>query len=205
MNNPANANLLRFGTLRYYGNRDLMHLRKTGFLASRSKRAAAPTVGRRDKDNARRDKDNARRDIDNARRDTDNARLNTDCIANAQCVISGFLSPLERAMLRACRARNTPTIHVLACGRVPDEPLSDSQLVVTPFDPEIGNVSEARAAWCNQFVLENADDIVIGQLNPDGMLAFQLADLPCDTPVTVLSEEVSLPVPWLAIKRQRDP
>jgi len=170
-NNPANANLLRFGALRYYGNRDLMHLRKTAFLASRSKRV--PTEGHPD--------------IDDARHDADNDRPNIDCIAHAKCVISGFLSPLERTVLRACRARDIPTIHVLACGRVPDEPLSDRRLVVTPFDPDIANVSEARAAWCNQYVLENTDEIVIGHLNPDGMLAFQLADLPRDTPVRVLS------------------
>ena len=35
-NNPANANVLRFGELRYIGNRDLLKLRKTAFLASRT-------------------------------------------------------------------------------------------------------------------------------------------------------------------------
>jgi hypothetical protein len=85
-----------------------------------------------------------------------------------------------------CRARNIPTIHVLACGHTTDEPLGDGRLVVTPFDPDVANVSAVRAAWCNQYVLENGDDIVIGHLNPDGMLAFLLEDLSRDTPVTVL-------------------
>jgi hypothetical protein len=155
-NNPANESLLRFGTLRYYGNRDLMRLRKTAFLASRVKREEGPPEGC------------------------------PDSIAHAQCVISGFLSPLERSVLRACRARDIPTIHVLACGRIPDEPLSERRLVVTPFDLDVANVSAPRAAWCNQVVLDHADEIVIGHLNPDGMLAFLLADLPHDTPVTVL-------------------
>lgn len=154
-NNPANANLLRFGELRYHGNRELLKLRKTAFLASRSsnvRRGAPPWA--------------------------------PDCIMHAQCVISGFLSPLERAAMRACRARNIPTIHVLACGRSPDEPPGNGRLVITPFDPDIATINAARAAWCNQYVLENADEIVIGNLKPDGMLAFLLADLQRDTPVS---------------------
>ncbi len=179
-NNPSNASLLRFGALRYYGNRDLLNLRKTAFLASRSERGA-PTERCPDINDACNDVDDARYNADNARYDT------RDWLAHAQCVISGFLSPLERAVLRMCRARNIPTIHVLACGHTRDEPLDDGRLVVTPFDPDVANVSAARAAWCNQYVLENADDIVIGHLNPDGMLAFLLEDLSRDTPVTVLS------------------
>lgn len=163
-NNPSNASLLRFGALRYYGNRDLLNLRKTAFLASRSE-GWAPTEGCPDTD----------------------CHADRDWLAHAQCVISGFLSPLERAVLRICRAHNIPTIHVLACGHTTDEPLAGGRLVITPFDPDVANVSAARAAWCNQYVLENADDIVIGHLNPDGMLAFLLADLSRDTPVTVLS------------------
>lgn len=155
--NPANANLLRFGSLRFNGNRELLNLRKTAFLASRSTRDAPLRA--------------------------------PDWIAQAQCVISGFLSPLERVVLHACRARNIPTIHVLACGRIPEDPPEISRLVITPFDPDIATINVARAAWCNQYVLENADEIVIGHLKPDGMLAFLLADLPRDTPVTILSKQ----------------
>ena len=43
-----------------------------------------------------------------------------------------------------------------------------------------------------QYVLENADEIVIGQLNPDGLLAFQLSDLPQDTPVTDSSRRLQI-------------
>lgn len=42
-----------------------------------------------------------------------------------------------------------------------------------------------RAAWCNQYAMENADEIVIGALNPQGLLAFQLSDLPKNKPVIV--------------------
>ena len=73
-NNPANANLLRFGELRFYGNRDLLKLRKTAFLASRTSEDGGG----------------------------DELRHDMKSIANAQCVISGFLSPLERKMFRHC-------------------------------------------------------------------------------------------------------
>ena len=158
--NPANANLLRFGALRFHGNRALLELRKTAFLASRPCRGAPAWA--------------------------------PNSIAQAQCVISGFLSPLERAVERACRSRGIPTIHVLACGRITDAPLDHGELLVTPFDPDVANVNAERAAWCNQYVLEHADEIVIGHLNPDGMLAFLLADLPRDTPIRILSAQTGM-------------
>jgi hypothetical protein len=43
-----------------------------------------------------------------------------------------------------------------------------------------------RAAWCNQYLLQAAEAVVVGQLAQDGLLACLLADLPDDKPVTVL-------------------
>ena len=88
-------------------------------------------------------------------------------------------------MLRACRARDIPTIHVLACGQTMDTPPDNRRLVMTPFAPDVATISASRAAWCNQYAMETADHIVIGHLNPDGMLAFLLADLSRDTPVEI--------------------
>lgn len=195
--NPKNANLLRFGELCYYGNRELLKLRKTAFLASRSNNknavgaplydhvAGAPLCGR----------------------PQDRARTEAcpDEITNAQCVISGFLSPREREVLRYCRAHSIPTIHVSCRGappwapseaRVPTEgyPDNNNTLIITPFDESVGahggapRLNAERAAWCNQYALHNADEIVIGYLNPDGMLAFLLTDLANDTPVTIISK-----------------
>ena len=107
-----------------------------------------------------------------------------DSIAHAQCVISGFLSPLEREAQLFCIQHAIPTIRVLACCHDGNIPLTASQLVVTPFDSSVTTINQARAAWCNQYAMECADEIVIGYLNPEGLLAFQLSDLPKDTPVT---------------------
>ena len=61
--------------------------------------------------------------------------------------------------------------------------------MITLFDPDTATINVARAAWCSQYALEIADEIVIGNLKPDGMLAFPLAVMPRDTPVAILSEE----------------
>lgn len=42
------------------------------------------------------------------------------------------------------------------------------------------------AAWCSQCLSHAAERVVIGHLNPDGMLACLLADLPAGKLVTVL-------------------
>ena len=158
-NNPANANVLRFGELRYTGNCGLLRLRKTAFLASRT---TAPVEGSL----------------------RGHPPSNIDSIAHAQCVISGFLSPLEREAQLFCLQHKIPTIRVLACGYDGKLPLADCQLVITPFDSSVTTINQARAAWCNQYAMESADEIVVGHLNPEGLLAFQLSDLPRDTPVT---------------------
>ena len=105
-------------------------------------------------------------------------------------MISGFLSPLEREVFEACLADDTPMIRVLACGlpkafppRVQRALDAGLLLVMTPFGPEVTRVNAERAAWCNQYLLHAADRIVIGHLNPDGMLACLLADMPSDKPV----------------------
>ena len=111
----------------------------------------------------------------------------------AHTVVSGFLSPMERAVFEACLADGTPMVQVLARGlpaafppRVQHAIDAGRLLVITPFPPEVTGFSTPRAAWCNQYVLHAACEVVIGQLAPDGMLACLLADLPDDKPVTVL-------------------
>jgi hypothetical protein len=41
--------------------------------------------------------------------------------------------------------------------------------------------------------MESADEIAVGHLNPEGMLAFQLADLPQNIPVTYLQDIATHP------------
>ncbi len=62
-------------------------------------------------------------------------------------------------------------------------------LVMTPFEASVEGFSAARAAWCNQYALHLASNVVIGQLAPDGMLACLLADLRRDIPVYYLESQ----------------
>lgn len=53
-------------------------------------------------------------------------------------------------------------------------------LVLSPFSADIEAPSLRRAAWCNQYTLEHCNRLVIGHLNPEGMLACILAEAdPC--------------------------
>ncbi|MDD4016320.1 MAG: hypothetical protein PHV28_00115 [Kiritimatiellae bacterium] len=158
--NPANWDVLRYGEPRFgVGNRALLALPQTAFLASRcgEDMPVAPTLP-----------------------------------FPPACVMSGFLSPLERAVFEACLADGTPMVQVLARGfpetffpRVQHAIDSGRLLVITPFPATETRFSAPRAAWCNQYVLHAAERVVIGALNPDGMLACLLADLPNDKPVSI--------------------
>lgn len=96
-----------------------------------------------------------------------------------EAIISGFLSPMERAVFRAGLAHKRPVIWVLPAGlsaahgdtacRVAIE--EGRLLVLSPFDAAIEAPSARRAVWCNQYVLARCDRAVVGHLNPDGMLA----------------------------------
>jgi REP element-mobilizing transposase RayT len=165
--NPACWNVLRFGEPRFFaGNRSLLDLPQTAFLASRSCRGeksfAFPDTGE-------------------------------TFLARTECVISGFLSPMERAVLDDCLADGVPVIQVLARG-LPDafpphvRRAMDAGrvLVMTPFDSQVSRSSAERAAWCNQYALHLAERVVVGRLNPDGQLACLLADLSRETVVTFL-------------------
>ncbi|NLN01047.1 MAG: hypothetical protein GX174_03960, partial [Lentisphaerae bacterium] len=96
-----------------------------------------------------------------------------------EAVISGFLSPMERAVFRAGLAIKRPMVWVLpaglnaihgdtACRVAIDE---GRLLVLSPFDPALDAPNARRAAWCNQYVLAHCNRAVVGHLNPDGMLA----------------------------------
>ena len=161
--NPANWDVLRYGEPRFMiGNRALLDLPKTAYLASRG--AATES------------------------------RPYIAFPARPACVISGFLSPMERLVFDACLADGTPMIQVLARGlpkafppRVQRAIDAGRLLVMTPFAEDINRVNAVRAAWCNQYLLHAADSVVIGYLNPDGMLACLLADMPDNKPVEVLA------------------
>jgi len=104
-----------------------------------------------------------------------------------EAIMSGFLSPMERAVFKAGLAHKRPMIWVLPHGlntltacreglacRVAIE--EGRLLVLSPFDPALGAPNARRAAWCNQYVLAHCNRAVVGHLNPDGMLACILAE-----------------------------
>ncbi len=145
--NPANDDVRRYGPPRFpSGNRDLLNLPLTAFLASRTGSGTAPSS------------------------------VNDWPVAPV-CVISGFLSPLERGVFDQCLARGIPMIQILVRG------------LPTSFFPRVqqASFSTVHAAWSNQYVLHLAHHIIIGQLSSDGMLACLLADLPNNNPITFLS------------------
>lgn len=102
---------------------------------------------------------------------------------------------MERAVFDKCLANGIPMVKVLARG-LPDRFPPHVQrvidagrlLVMTPFDSSVDRFSAARAAWCNQYALHVAENVVIGYITCDGMLACLLADLPRDRPVLYLDK-----------------
>lgn len=59
-------------------------------------------------------------------------------------------------------------------------------LIVSPFADRIEAPSMRRAVWCNQYVLMHCDRIVVGHLNPGGMLACILSESAPDKEILYL-------------------
>jgi hypothetical protein len=113
-----------------------------------------------------------------------------------EAILSGFLSPMESAVFKAGVAHGTPLIWVkpwrLQDGA--DTPpirraLEDGRLLIlSPFDDAAEAPSARRAVWCNQYVLAHCNRMVVGHLNPDGMLACILSEATPDLEVCYLEE-----------------
>lgn len=159
--NPRNYDaVMNVGEPRCLGNKALMDGPRMGFLASRG---AASVHGR--------------------------LPLRED-----EAIISGFLSPMERAVLKAGLDLGKPMIWVkpwgldeadlptpvqraLAAGRL---------LILSPFADAIDAPSLRRAVWCNQYVLAHCTRLVVGHLNPEGMLACLLSEADPETEIVYL-------------------
>ena len=109
-----------------------------------------------------------------------------------EVILSGFLSPMERAVFKAWREHKRPMIWVKPWGlnrevlthhhrnltRQSRTAISEDRLlIVSPFADSIEAPSVRRAAWCNQYVLAKCERMVVGHLNPGGMLACVLSEL----------------------------
>jgi hypothetical protein len=166
--NPQNYDVvMNVGEPRYVGNKELLERPKLGFLASRGETSSHG-----------------------------NLPIKAD-----EVIISGFLSPLERKVFWAALQHKRPMIWVkpwgldlnmdtardTACRVHMEKAISEGRLLVlSPFSDEIEAPSVRRAAWCNQYTLEHADRMVIGHLNPDGMLACILAEADPDKEIIYL-------------------
>ncbi len=103
-----------------------------------------------------------------------------------EAIISGFLSPMERAVLKAGLEQKRPLIWVVpfgsgSAGLTRQSPAARALdegrlLVVSPFADDIEAPSVRRAAWCNQYVLAHCNRLVVGHLTPGGMLSCILSE-----------------------------
>ncbi|MBC7554218.1 MAG: DNA-binding protein [Taibaiella sp.] len=133
-----------------YGNIDILIRHKTAFLCSR-KISASAVLKCYDRAIAQREK--------------------------ANCVISGFHSQLEQDVLHYLLKGAQPIIVALARGlKQKIEPQFQKAfdegrlLIVTPFTNAVKRVTEETAAVRNKLMMDLADEIVLGHLNPGGKL-----------------------------------
>ena len=147
-NNPQNYEaVMQCGEPRLLGNAALLELPKMGFLASRGEEG-----------------------------------LDASSPYPNEAIISGFLSPMERAVFKAGLVQKRPLIWVKPWGlgtpdRMEQAALDAGRLlIVSPFPDTIEAPSVRRAAWCNEYVLAHCDRMIVGHLNPSGMLACILSE-----------------------------
>ncbi len=151
---------MQAGEPRHRGNRALLELPKLGFLASRG----------------------------------ESSRHGKLPLKPGEAIISGFLSPMERAVFKAGLETSRPMIWVRPWGVEDDTETATVRraieagrlLMLSPFDDKIEAPSVRRAAWCNQYVLAHCGRLVVGHLNPDGMLACILSEADPGMEITYL-------------------
>ena len=160
--NPRNYQaVMQGGTPRMLGNAELLNMPKLGFLASRGE----PTL---------------------------HGNLP---LKSGEVIMSGFLSPMERALFRAGLKTGKPMIWVKPWGLAIDNESASVRraidagrlLLLSPFDQAIEAPSARRAAWCNHYVVAHCQRLVIGHLNPEGMLACILSEASPDLEIIQLT------------------
>jgi predicted Rossmann fold nucleotide-binding protein DprA/Smf involved in DNA uptake len=94
-----------------------------------------------------------------------------------RCVISGFHSQLEKDVLRFLLKGKQPLILVLGRSlykKTPEEfikPLEENRLLMVSVVSQTTNRQSVESAMIrNKYIIENADEVVLGSLDPKGML-----------------------------------
>jgi len=139
------------------GNTELLKLRKTAFLCSRDIPASVVLQCY--------DWAIEQRNLDN-------------------CVISGFHSKIEKDVFHYLLAGSQPIIMVLARGIKgkiePDLKAAVDAgrlLIVTPFEDRIKRVTTETAEQRNRFMIELANEVVVGYASKGGMLERLVAEV----------------------------
>ncbi|HHT9147330.1 MAG TPA: DNA-binding protein [Candidatus Wunengus sp. YC61] len=99
------------------------------------------------------------------------------------CVISGFHSKIEKDVFHYLLAGTQPVIMALARG-MKEKINTDLKtavdagrlLIVTPFDNSVKRVTAETAEKRNRFMIELADEVVIGYAGKGGMLGRLVAE-----------------------------
>ena len=103
----------------------------------------------------------------------------------ARVLISTFTSVQEREALRRALAKRRPLVAVFPAGIPAEGELEPTlaaairegwALAVSP-QASGSRLNKKIATWCNEFLLKNADEIWVGDISPNGMLAQMLAGL----------------------------
>ena len=94
-----------------------------------------------------------------------------------QCVMSGFQSKMERDVFEILLKGSSPLIWVISRGMFDRTPVkmqvhisSGRLLIVSPFDQAIKRPNRKLAFERNQFVVDNADELVFAHIHKGGML-----------------------------------
>jgi putative transposase len=181
--NPKNWSRDRYGACTAYSRGDvaLLNAPRVAFVASagfssavlRPRRLRATKVARFDKAEA-----------DNLSKGAASAAPNQgEVCREAKVLISTFTSPQEREALRRALAKKKRLIAVFPAG-IPatlspalDAAIREGRALAVSPQPPDSRLNKKIATWCNEFVLRNADEIWVGEIAPNGMLAQMLSGL----------------------------
>lgn len=179
-NNPKNWTRDRWGAVTTYmlGAVALLDAPKRAFVASQEYSATAFVPQR----------------IQLSERGTFLPRRSTRCNRDAKpgvppslemAVISTFTSKQEREVLRRSLAKKRRIIHVCPQGIPPEQELSPEQklalaehrlLFISP-QPSGSTLNKKVATWCNEYLLRQAEEVWVGDIAPNGMLAMMIEGL----------------------------
>lgn len=100
------------------------------------------------------------------------------------CIISGFLSRIEKDVFHYLLAGTQPIIMALARGmkeklasEIRDEVDAGRLLLITPFENSVKRITVETTEKRNRFMIELAEQVVIGYASRGGMLERLLADV----------------------------